>query len=260
MFGRNIPLSILNDIRQSADLQATTTQAAVMALREELIQLREQLRGAGDLEKVLHAQAAKDETTIRWMAARVNQLEGERAALLGRVTGMAMPYPEVTVETPTPPAQEGPLNPFLDQGPTGYAPPEEADMSFQGLDSLMAPPPDPFAHLEGLRSPTHPGPIMQPPLPITQMDTTYPGLRHTFEPVRRHYTVDDELQARTEKQVGEDALPAAVRRRHPRTSGLRAATPDAVLKHHASSTASTASRHSRLGAGGDGWWESHRGN
>ena len=43
---------------------------------------------------------------------------------------------------------------------------------------------------------------MQPPLPQTSMDPTYPGLRHTFEPVRHNYTVDDELQARTGKEVG----------------------------------------------------------
>ena len=54
-----------------------------------------------DTERIYAAQVAKDETTIKWAMARVNQLEGERAALLGRVTGMVMPYPEVSVEAPS---------------------------------------------------------------------------------------------------------------------------------------------------------------
>lgn len=44
---------------------------------------------------------------------------------------------------------------------------------------------------------------MQPGLPLQDMDTTYPGTRHTFEPVRQHYKLDDELMmADTDREVG----------------------------------------------------------
>ena len=42
-----VPLSILNDIRQSADIQSTTNNAAITILRMELCELRERLRSKG---------------------------------------------------------------------------------------------------------------------------------------------------------------------------------------------------------------------
>ena len=93
IFQRDVPITILDDIRKSADIQATTSQEALITLREDLIETRERLRSAQDLEKVLRTQAAKDETTIRWMAARMNQVESERAIFLSKMSGTPVPVP-----------------------------------------------------------------------------------------------------------------------------------------------------------------------
>ena len=142
IFHRDVPISILDDIRKSADLQATTARETLSALREDLIETRERLRSAQDLEKLLRTQAAKDETTIRWMAARMNQVEAERALFLGKSSGTPVPIPGISIDPPQD-TESTPRSPFDDQ-PNGYVPPEEEDMGLGAIKTFINNPPNPF--------------------------------------------------------------------------------------------------------------------
>ena len=69
----------------------------------------EELSSERAQREVVERQSTSDQLTIRWLCARVNQLEQERAVLFHAVTQLNIPVPTVT-PAPAVPATHAPAN------------------------------------------------------------------------------------------------------------------------------------------------------